>query len=74
VGLVPDPTEIVAFTPENAGCLQIMVKRPPRPPWYNGAAARCKVGGPPPANHRELTESKLLTRPHEIITFGDEAL
>ncbi|MDR2150418.1 MAG: hypothetical protein LBO67_06315, partial [Spirochaetaceae bacterium] len=71
---VPDPTEIVAFTLENAGYLQIMVKHPPRPPRYNGAVARYKVGGSPPANHKELTESKLLTRPHEIITFDDEAL
>jgi hypothetical protein len=71
---VPDPTEVVPFTLENGGYLQIIVKHPHRPPRYNGAVARYKVGGAPPANHKELTQSKLLTRPREILTFEDEAL
>ncbi|MDR2796471.1 MAG: hypothetical protein LBB47_07160, partial [Spirochaetaceae bacterium] len=43
---VPDPTEIVPFTLENGGYLQIVVKHPRRPERYNGAVARYKVGGP----------------------------
>jgi hypothetical protein len=66
---VPDPTEIVPFTLENGGYLQIIVKHPARPERYNGAVARYKVGGPPPADHKELNNSKLLTRPHEIFAF-----
>jgi hypothetical protein len=66
---VPDPTEIVPFTLENGGYLQIIVKHPARPERYNGAVARYKVGGPPPADHKELNNSKLLTRPREIFAF-----
>ncbi|MDR2742082.1 MAG: hypothetical protein LBB98_08010 [Treponema sp.] len=71
---VPDPTEVVPFTLEGGEYLQIIVKHPARPPRYNGAVARYKVGGPPPADHKELTASKLLTRPREILTFGDADL
>jgi hypothetical protein len=68
---VPDPTEVVPFTLEGGEYLQIIVKHPARPEHYNGAVARYKVGGNPPASHKELTESKLLTRPREILSFED---
>ena len=45
-----------------------------RPPRYNGAVAFYKVGGPVPATHKELTSSKLLTRPRETLTFEDTQL
>ncbi|MDR2177201.1 MAG: hypothetical protein LBP20_04060, partial [Treponema sp.] len=64
----------VPFTLENGEYLQVIVKHPPRPPRYNGAVARYKVGGPPPATHKELTSSRLLTRPREILTFEDTDL
>jgi hypothetical protein len=71
---VPDPTEIVPFTLENGGYLQIVVKHPPRPERYNGAVARYRVGGDPPASHKELNNFKLLTRPREIFVFEDTEL
>jgi hypothetical protein len=66
---VPDPTEVVPFTLEGGEYLQVIVNSPARPPRYNGAVARYKVGGPAPETHKELTYSKLLTRPREILTF-----
>jgi hypothetical protein len=71
---VPDPTEVVPFTLEGGEYLQVIVNHPARPPRYNGAVARYKVGGPAPATHKELTNSKLLTRPREILTFEDTEL
>jgi hypothetical protein len=71
---VPDPTEVVPFTLEGGECLQVIVKHPPRPPRYNGAVAFYKIGGPVPETHKELTSSKLLTRPREILTFEDTQL
>ncbi|MDR2419071.1 MAG: hypothetical protein LBD79_08450 [Treponema sp.] len=71
---VPDPTEVVPFTLENGDYLQVIVKHPACPPRYKGAVARCKVGGPAPETHQELTNSKLLTRPREILTFEDSQL
>jgi hypothetical protein len=50
------------------------VKHPARPPRYNGAVARYKVGGPAPETHDELTGSKLLTRPREVLAFEDTQL
>ncbi|MDR2194374.1 MAG: hypothetical protein LBP19_07915 [Treponema sp.] len=71
---IPDPVEVVPFTLEGGEYLQIIVNHPARPPRYNGAVARYKAGGPAPATHKELTESKLLTRPREILTFEDTQL
>jgi hypothetical protein len=71
---VPDPTEVVPFTLEGGEYLQVVVKHPARPPRYNGAVAFYKVGGPAPETHKELTQSKLLTRPREILTFEDTQL
>jgi hypothetical protein len=71
---VGDPTEVVAFTLEGGEYLQVIVKHPARPEGYNGAVARFKVGGSAPASHKELTESRLLTRPREILTFEDTQL
>ncbi|MDR2177951.1 MAG: hypothetical protein LBP20_07935 [Treponema sp.] len=71
---VPDPAEVVPFTLEGGEYLQIIVNHPARPPRYNGAVARYKVGGDAPASHKDLTESKLLTRPREILTFEDTQL
>jgi hypothetical protein len=71
---VPDPTEVVPFTLEGGEYLQIIVNHPARPPRYNGAVARYKVGGPAPTSHKELTNSQLLTRPREILTFEDTQL
>jgi hypothetical protein len=68
---VPDPTDIVPFTMENGGYLQVVVKHPARPTGYGGAVAFYKVGGPPPVSHKDLTESRLLTRPREIFQFED---
>jgi hypothetical protein len=67
---VPDPTEVVSFTLEGGEYLQVIVN----PPRYNGAVARCKAGGPAPETHKDLTSSKLLTRPREILTFEDTEL
>jgi len=36
-----------------------------------GAVAFYKVGGEPPADHITLTQSKLLTRTREVLTFED---
>ncbi|MDR1399778.1 MAG: hypothetical protein LBJ41_07650 [Treponema sp.] len=71
---VPNPTEIVPFTLEGGNYLQVIVKHPARPPYYNGAVAFYKVGGSVPTTHKELSISKLLTRPHEILTFEDAQL
>jgi hypothetical protein len=71
---VPDPTEVVPFTLEGGKYLQVVVKHPARPPRYNGAVAFYKVGGSVPETHKELTQSKLLTRPREILTFEDTQL
>ncbi|MDR1127074.1 MAG: hypothetical protein LBL06_02975 [Treponema sp.] len=71
---VPDPTEVVPFTLEGGEYLQIIVKHPSRPPRYNGAVAFYKVGGSVPTTHKELTSSKLLTRPRELLTFEDTQL
>jgi hypothetical protein len=71
---VPDPTEVVPFTLEGGEYLQIIVKHPARPERYNGAVARYTVGGSPPETHKDLTKSKLLTRPREILTFEDADL
>jgi hypothetical protein len=50
------------------------VKYPARPDRYNGAVARYRVGGSAPETHKELTSSKLLIRPREILTFEDTQL
>jgi hypothetical protein len=71
---VPDPTEVVPFTLESGEYLQVIVKHPARPVRYNGAVARYKVGDSAPASHAELTNSKLLTRPREILIFEDTQL
>ena len=71
---VAGPAEIVPFTLESGEYLQVVVKHPARPKGYNGAVARYKAGGSAPAGHKELTESKLLTRPREILTFEDADL
>ncbi|MDR1326553.1 MAG: hypothetical protein LBK00_11005 [Treponema sp.] len=71
---VPDPTGIVLFTLEGGEYLQVIVKHPARPLRYNGAVAFYKVGGSVPTSHKELTSSKLLTRPREILTFEDTQL
>ncbi|MDR2792896.1 MAG: hypothetical protein LBB61_04415 [Treponema sp.] len=66
---VPDPAEVVPFRLENGEYLHVIVKHPARPDRYNGAVASYKVGGNAPASHKELTNSKLLTRSREILTF-----
>jgi hypothetical protein len=71
---VPDPREVVPFTLESGEYLQVIVKHPARPDRYNGAVARYKVGGEAPGSHNDLTQSKLLTRPREILTFEDTQL
>jgi hypothetical protein len=71
---VPSPAGVVPFTLEGGGCLQIIVKHPACPPRYNGAVARYKVGGSPPATHKELTGFTLLTRIREVLTFEDADL
>ena len=71
---VPAPTEVVPFSLEPGGYLQIIVKHPARPEGYNGAVARYKVGGPVPTSHKELNQSKLLTRSREILMFEDTEL
>ncbi|MDR1231944.1 MAG: hypothetical protein LBK61_11175 [Spirochaetaceae bacterium] len=71
---VPDPIEVVPFALESGEYLQVVVKHPACPPRYNGAVAFYKVGGPTPAAHKELTSSKLLTRPVETLVFEDTQL
>jgi hypothetical protein len=71
---VPDPTEVVHFTLEGGDYLQVVVKHPARPPRYNGAVAFYRVGGSAPETHKELTSSKLLTRPREVLSFEDTQL
>ncbi|MDR2633069.1 MAG: hypothetical protein LBC51_05530 [Treponema sp.] len=71
---VPDPTEVVPFTLEGGAYLQIIVKHPSRPLRYNGAVAFYKVGGSVPETHKDLTSSKLLTRPREILSFEETQL
>ncbi|MDR1398972.1 MAG: hypothetical protein LBJ41_03510 [Treponema sp.] len=63
------PTEVVPFSLEHGGYLQIIVKHPARPKGYNGAVAHYKVGEPVPTSHKELTNSRLLTRIREVFTF-----
>ncbi|GHU01019.1 hypothetical protein FACS1894147_00070 [Spirochaetia bacterium] len=71
---VPDPSEVVPFTLEGGEYLQVIVSHSARPPRYNGAVARYKVGGVVPETHKELTSSRLLTRLRETFTFGDAEL
>jgi hypothetical protein len=71
---VPDPAEVVPFSLEGGEYLQIVVNHPPRPPRYIGAVASYQVGGDPPASHKALTLTKLLTRPREILSFQDTDL
>jgi hypothetical protein len=71
---VPDPAEVVPFTLEGGEYLHVVVKHPARSLRYNGAVAFYKVGGSVPATHKELTQSKLLTRPRETLTFEDTQL
>jgi hypothetical protein len=71
---VPVPTELVPFTLENGGYLQIVVRHPARPERYSGAVAFYRVGGEPPASVTEFKSSKLLTRPYEVLTFEASAL
>jgi hypothetical protein len=49
---IPDPLEVIPFTLESGGYLQIVVRHPARPAGYNGAVAYLKIGGPPPGNTR----------------------
>jgi hypothetical protein len=71
---VPDPTEVVSFTLEGGEYLQVVVKHPTCSLPYNGAVAFYKVSGNVPETHKELTSSKLLIRPREILTFEDTRL
>jgi hypothetical protein len=64
----------VVFILENSAYLQIAVRHPPKPDGYNGAVAFYTVGGPDPVTREQLTKSKLLTRSHEILTFGEDDL
>jgi hypothetical protein len=66
---IPDPTDIVTFSLENGGYLKIIVRHPARPAGYNGAVAFIKVGGEPPKSHKEMTDTRLLTRPIETLYF-----
>jgi hypothetical protein len=65
----PDPKDTVPFTLESGGYLQIVVRHPARPPRCNGAVAFIKVGGAPPKSYKEMTSTKLLTRPVETLFF-----
>jgi hypothetical protein len=71
---VPDPGEAVPFTLEGGGYLQVVVKHPARPAGYNGAVAFIKVGGDAPKSHKEMTSTKLLTRPLETLAFEETQL
>jgi hypothetical protein len=71
---VPIPIEVVNFTLEGGEYLQVVVKHSARPPRYNGAVAFYKVGGSIPSTYKELSSSKLLTRPREILSFDDTQL
>jgi hypothetical protein len=71
---VPDPPDIVPFTLESGGYLQIVVRHPARPPRYNGAVAFIKVGGAAPKTHKEMASAKLLTRPVETLFFEETQL
>jgi hypothetical protein len=68
---VPVPAEEVVFTLENSSFLQIAVRHPAKPPRFNGAVALYMVGGPEPVSRKDLSSSKLLTRPHEVLTFDE---
>ena len=68
---VEPPREIPAFTLESGGYLQVAVRHPARPPRYSGAVLFYKVSEEPITNHKELTGSKLLTRPKETLAFED---
>jgi hypothetical protein len=69
-----DPPEVIPFTLESGGYLKIIVRHPARPAGYNGAVAYLKVGGPPPREHKELTTTRLLTRPVETISCPETQL
>jgi hypothetical protein len=71
---VPAPAEVAPFELASGEYLQIVVTHPAKPAGYNGAVAFYKVSGEAPADHTALTQSKLLTRPREILTFEDGQL
>jgi hypothetical protein len=71
---IPDPSDVVPFTLESGGYLQIIVRHPARPAGYNGAVAFIKVGGAAPKTHKEMTSTKLITRPVETLTFEETQL
>jgi hypothetical protein len=71
---IPDPPDVVPFTLASGGYLQIVVRHPARPAGYNGAVAFIKVGGAPPKSHREMTSTRLLTRPVETILCEETQL
>ncbi|GAB6391056.1 MAG: hypothetical protein MdMp014T_0429 [Treponematales bacterium] len=62
------PSEVVEFTLRHGDFLQVIVVHGARPANYNGALALYQVGGPEPAPE-DLRESRLLTKPHETLTF-----
>jgi len=69
----PDPTEIVAFSLKHGEYGQIQVIHGARPENYNGAVAFYKTvppGGPVPTV-ADLLDSRLLTRPHELLQFTE---
>ncbi|MDR1177093.1 MAG: hypothetical protein LBK83_16660 [Treponema sp.] len=71
---IPDPADTVLFTLGSGGYLQIIVRHPARPAGYNGAVAFIKVGGAAPKSHKEMTSTKLLTRPVETLFFEETQL
>jgi hypothetical protein len=71
---IPAPTEIVAFTLDHGGYLQVVVRHPAKPLRYNGAVAFYKTAGPEPVKFEELGSSKLLTRMRETLTFKEADL
>jgi hypothetical protein len=71
---VSTPTEVVPFELASGEYLQIVVTHPAKPAGYNGAVAFYKVSSETPADYTALTQSKLLTRSHEILTFKDGQL
>ncbi|GAB6393473.1 MAG: hypothetical protein MdMp014T_2846 [Treponematales bacterium] len=69
----PDPTEEVAFSLKHGEYGQIQVIHGARPENYNGAVALYKTvppGGPVPTV-ADLLDSRLLTRPHELLQFTE---
>ncbi|MDR0411967.1 MAG: hypothetical protein LBH75_08360 [Treponema sp.] len=71
---IPAPTEVAPFELANGEYLQIVVTHPARPEGYNGAVAFFTVNGKGPVAETALTQSKLLTRTREILTFGSAQL